>query len=63
MSGRVVKSFDREKGLPFWWVEFDGDTFGPFSTREEAWAYIDGESTDEEDDRLRQPRRSTADER
>lgn len=40
---RVTKQFDREKGLPFWYLEFDGEKYGPFSTREEAYAWDDRE--------------------
>ena len=40
---RITKQFDREKGLPFWYLEFDGERYGPFSTQEEAYAWDDRE--------------------
>lgn len=40
---KVTKEFNREKGLPFWYLEFDGERYGPFSTREEAHAWDDRE--------------------
>lgn len=43
---QILKQFDREKGLPFWYVDFDGDRYGPFSTREEAVAYLDNDNSD-----------------
>ena len=52
---RVVKQFDPEKGLPFWYLEFDGKKYGPFSTSEEALAFDDRECAvdgSEDDDKL-----------
>lgn len=49
---RVVKTFDPEKGLPFWYVEFDGDKYGPFSTSEEAHAYLDNDEDNNDDKRM-----------
>lgn len=45
---RVTKVFDPEKKLPFWYLDFDGDRYGPFSTRQEALDFGDGETSDEE---------------
>lgn len=45
---RVVKAFDPAKGLPFWYLDFDGDRYGPFSTEEEAYDFDDAERSDEE---------------
>lgn len=48
---RILKEFDRSKGLPFWYVDFDGDRYGPFSTRKEAFAYLDNDDADCSDKR------------
>jgi hypothetical protein len=43
---QVVKTFNKEKGLPYWYVEFDGDRYGPFSTSEEAHDFLDNDEND-----------------
>ena len=39
----IEKEFDPKRGLPFWYLVFDGKRYGPFSTREEADDYQDRE--------------------
>jgi hypothetical protein len=47
---RIVKEFDTVKKLPFWYLEFDGDRYGPFSTRQDADDYQDKEFGPEDRD-------------
>lgn len=54
---RIVKQFDKAKGLLFWYLDFDGDRYGPFSTSQEAHDYQDKEfgPDDRDDEKLLGP--------